>query len=557
MKTMLEKLPALRPLYLIALLLLVVSIAYPLISLFRESFVHGDALSLQNYARFFSPDASRSLQALWGSVWISVVSVLFAAIIGVPLAFLFERMELPASRFLAAVATLPIVLPPLVGVIAFMFLLGETGILPRLLQALLSLEAPPFYLEGVSGVIVVHAYSFYVYFFLFSRAALKRLDGSILEAAASLGAGTWRVYTRVLLPQLWPALSAAAIVVFMISMASFSAPFIFSGNYRVLSVEIYYNKMQGDMPLAITQSVMLGVISIIFLYFNLRSERVGGSAGQKGVPLPPRPITTPAGRMIAGAIATLASLVLVLPHLTLFLISFTRDGSWTTQLLPDTFTIDNFIKLFNRPRSLQPIANSARMAVLATAANMVFAVAFAYWNTQRRMRLKGATETLIMLPWAIPGTVVAIALIVAFNEPHWFTGGMILVGTFWLLPLAYFIRHLPVVYRASHAAFQQFERSQEEAARSLGAGGWLVFRRVILPAVWPGIVAGGLLAMVMSLGEFVSSILIYTFANQPISVAILQEIRLFNLGSAAAYGVILTVMIFLVTWLSARWGELR
>lgn len=544
----------LRWLLFLSLLLLIV---YPLAVMFEQSLRTGGSWSLANYLRFFSLQESRSLQALWGSVYLSLTTVLLAGLIGVPLALLFERIDLPAKKFLAAIATLPIVLPPLVGVVAFLFLLGESGMLPRLLQALFGLDKPPFYLKGLGAVLTVHAYSFYVYFFLFTRAAFRRLDGATVEAAQSLSAGGWRIYRSVILPQLRPAISAAAILVFMISMASFSAPFIFPGDYRVLTVEIYRNKLQGDMPMAITQSVMLGLISIIFLYLNLRGEQTMAAAGQKGVPLPPRPLAGRAGRVTAGVIAAFAAFVLALPHLTLFLIAFVENGSWTTQVLPDTFTLGNFRHLLTSPRAVEPILNSTKMAVLATLANGVFAVTFAYWHTQKRQHAAKWSETVIMLPWAIPGTVVAIALIVTFNRPHWFTGGAVLVGTFWLLPMAYFIRHLPIVYRASHAAFLQFDRSQEEAARSLGGGHWLVFRRVIIPAVWPGVLAGSLLAFVMSLGEFVSSILIYTFANRPISVAILGEIRLYNLGNSAAYGVVLTLMIFAVTYLSSRWGELR
>ncbi|MDQ7054556.1 MAG: ABC transporter permease subunit [candidate division KSB1 bacterium] len=205
----------------------------------------------------------------------------------------------------------------------------------------------------------------------------------------------------------------------------------------------------------------------------------------------------------------------------------------------------------------EPVVNSLKMAALATLGNVGVAVALAYWNARGRWRWGSFSEILVMLPWAIPGTVIAIALIVAFNQPRWLTFGQVLVGSFWILPLAYFIRHLPVVYRACHAAFTRFDPALEEAARSLGAGGVRVWRKIILPAIRPGLLAGGLLALVMSLGEFVSSILLYTFSNRPISVAILSEIRLFNLGSAAAYGMFLTFLILAITYISSRWGELE
>ncbi len=542
----------------IALLaVLVATILVPIVQLIARSFRVDGGFGLQHYLVFFDAGRSTSLQALWGSVWVSLLSTLFAALIGVPLAFLFERFELPFKNLLGTIAILPVVLPPLVGVVAFMFLLSESGILPRLLQAVLHLERPPFSLSGIQAVIAVHAYSFYVYFFLFIRAALKRLDGATLEAARSLGASSSMVFRRVIFPQIRPAFSAAAVLVFMISMASFSAPFIFAGETRILTVEIYNSKLQGNMSMAITQSVMLAAISLLFLGLALRGERRFLGAAQKGLPLPPRPIRSTWARAVAAVLAALAGLILILPHLTLFLLSFVKNGTWTSQLLPDTFTLENYWNLLREPNVAEPVINSLKMATLATLGNVLLAVALAYWNVRGRWRWGSFSEILVMLPWAIPGTVIAIALIVAFNQPRWLTFGQVLVGTFWILPLAYFIRHLPVVYRACHAAFTRFDPALEEAARSLGASGVRVWRKVILPAIRPGLLAGGLLALVMSLGEFVSSILLYTFSNRPISVAILSEIRLFNLGSAAAYGMFLTILIFGITYISSRWGELE
>ncbi len=539
----------------LVLLLLFLTIVYPLWQLFTASLMHEGGWSLRHYLEFFDAGGNHSLAALGGSVVVSLATVVLAGLIGIPLAFLFERFELPGKRLLSVLATLPIVLPPLVGVVAFMVLLGDSGMLPRLLQSAFGLEHQPFRLQGVTGILIVHAYSFYVYFFLFVRAALKRLDGSTIEAAQSLGADQARILFRVVLPQLRPAITASGILVFMISMASFSAPLLFAGNFRILTVEIFKNKMQGNMPMAIAQSVMLAVISIVFLIFSLRQGQEGGTAGQKGVPLPPRPIRSAGARFAAVVIATVASIFLALPHLTLLLISFVEKGSWTSQVLPDTFTLDYYRAVFSDARVSEPIVNSLKMAALATAANLFIATLMAYWNTQTKWRFARAGEMMIMLPWAVPGTVIAIALIVAFNQPHWFTGGAILVGSFWILPLAYFIRHLPVVYRAGHAAFQRFDPAQEEAARSLGAGSLMTFRHVLLPAVRPALLSGALLAAVMSLGEFVSSILLYTYENKPISMAIYNEFR-DNLGGAATYGVLLTILIFAISWLSEKWGEI-
>ena len=216
--------PGRRTLWLAAplLLLLLWLFVYPNLVVLGESVAGEAGLTLDAYREFFATRAE--LEALWSSVWISAVSVVLCGLIGVPLAFLFSRYDFPGRTLFGALAALPVLLPPLVGAIAFMFLFGDSGILTRLVQDALGLAEPPWRLSGAPAILLVHAYTMYVYFYLFVRAGLMRLDEATVEAARSLGAGRWRTFRKVTLPLLTPSLSAAALLVFMTSMASFSAP---------------------------------------------------------------------------------------------------------------------------------------------------------------------------------------------------------------------------------------------------------------------------------------------------------------------------------------------
>lgn len=157
-----------------------------------------------------------------------------------------------------------------------------------------------------------------------------------------------------------------------------------------------------------------------------------------------------------------------------------------------------------------------------------------------------------MIPWALPATVIGMNLIFAFNEPTIFSFGNILVGTFWILPLAYFIRHIPLVVRSTNAVLEQLDDSIEEAARSLGAKWFYTFRKVILPIIMPGVLAGTLLAFVESVGEFPTSVLLYTLSNRPISIEIMNQLRMFNMGQAAAYGMIQIAIIAIILFISNK-----
>jgi len=527
---------------------------YPTLNVFLQSFYRTGLLSLENYREFFNLENRSNLEALGNSLFVSIGSVILSALIGMPLAFIFTRYRFPGRDIFSSLATLPFVLPPLVGVISFMFLYGETGIFPRGIQAIFHLDNTPFAVDGVPAIFLVHAYTMYVYFYMFVSSALKNIDASIIESAYNLGASRWMVLRRIILPLLTPALVAASLLVFMTSMASFSAPFLFAPDYRILSLQIYFSKINNDLEMAATQTVMLSAISLIFLLvMQWYSERRKYVMALKGLSPHETEIKGKFGRYIMGATGMLIVLILLLPHITIILMSFVRDGSWTWQILPPEYTYDNYRSLLANPGVLEPIVNSLKMSSIATAGNFLFGVLAAYLLAKRHLFGKRVMEILIMVPWALPGTVVAMNLILAFNKPGFLTGNQIIVSTFWILPLAYFIRNIPLVFRSTYAALQQLDDSLEESARNLGASRFYAFRRVIMPVVAPGVLAGVLLSFVTALGEFVASILLYIPSNKPISVEIYSQLdRLSNFGTASAYSVLLIVLVSIVLVFSNR-----
>jgi iron(III) transport system permease protein len=528
------------------------TVLYPHLFVLGDSFVVEGAFSLQGYRDFFTSRAE--LTALWGSIWISVGSVILSALIGIPLGFLFSRFDFPGRTLFGALAALPVLLPPLVGVIAFLFLYGESGIVTRTVQLVFGLDSPPWRLVGGWAILLVHAYSMYVYFYLFTAAGLARLDPSAGEAAASLGAGRVRTFFRVTLPMLGPSLGAASVLVFMTSMASFSAPYIFGGGFRVLTTQIFTSKVNGELTMAMVETVVLASASLLFLLVLRRFERGREFAAVgKGLGAPRQEVTARWARIGIPLVGVGGVLLLLLPHLTLLLVSFVPEGSWTMQILPTRYTLDNYRSLFSNPQLWTPVANSLQMATLATAGNLLFCFLLAYLIVRGRFRGRGSLVFLTMLPWALPGTVIAMALATTFSASQPWFGRFVLVGTFWILPLAYFVRNIPLVAQAAIASFRQYDFTMEEAAHSLGASWLLTMRKIAAPLVLPGLAAGGLLAFVAALGEFVSSILLYSYRSRPISVEILAQLRAFDFGAAAALGVVLVVLMAIVFAIGGRW----
>jgi len=545
-------------LLLIAALVLLYGVIYPNISVVTASLQQSGNWTLVNYREALSQRIV--IVALLNSLGLSLGTVLLCALIGVPLAFLFERYSFPGRQFFAALSAMPLVLPPLVGTLAFIFLCGESGILARSIQNLLHLQNPPWSLRGWPALLLFHVYTMYPFFYVLTGAGLRRIDASLAEAARSLGAAKLTVLWRVLLPQLTPSLIAGALLTFMTSMASFSAPLFFGGSFRVLTLEIFTARQRGDTTMAVTETVILAVISLAALVVFQRYEgtRRFAAAALKGAPRRREVIKGGAARTLAIVGGIIFSVLLILPVLTLVVISFAREGSWTTQTLPGAYTLVNYQRLVTEPQSTEVFFNSFTMSALAALAALLWSFCIVVLVVKRKRRAwHRLLSLLVLIPWALPGTVVAVSIAEAYGRPSVLLGNFVLVGTFWILPAVYFLRFMPLVVRAVQASTEQIDPTLDEAAGSLGARVWQRFLRVTLPLVWPGAIAGTLLAFVVALGEYVASVLVFVPANRPISIAIASEVRDFNLGTAAAYGVVLIAVIAISMFVAGKLERMR
>lgn len=545
--------PHLLVLFIIAVVVLLYGVVYPNLQLVITSLRTDNAWSLTNYGLVFSQ--SIIFQSMVTSIGISLLTVLFSGLVGVPLAFLFERFEFPGQRLFAALTAMPLVLPPLVGTVAFILLCGESGLLARIVQSLFRIETSPWSLRGWPAILLFHTYTMYPFFYVLTGAGLRRMDAGLAEAARVLGARPLYTFFKVVIPQLTPSLIAAGLLTFMTSMASFSAPLLFGGNVRVLTLEIFTARQRGDNRLAVTETIVLAMISLSALLFFQRYEgtRKFVAAAMKGAPRLRKSVQHGRTRTLAMICGVCFSLLLFLPIATLVLVSFARDGQWTTQTLPPSYTFGNYQRILTDPSAGEVFVNSLSMSAIAAFAALLWSFCVATLVTSKGWQLgKRLLSLLVLVPWALPGTVVAVSIADAYGKPSWLLGSYILIGTFWILPVIYFLRFMPLVVRAVQSNMEQLDPALERAAASLGAKWWRRLTRVTLPLVWPGAVAGTLLAFVIALGEYVASVLVFVPTNRPVSIAIASELRNFNLGAASAYGVILIIVISLSMLVAAK-----
>ncbi len=519
----------------------------PMFASLKESLFAQGALTVAHYERMVS--ASRYLSAMLNSLWVSVLTVAGAGTVGTALAFLFWRYTFPFKQGVSQLLLLPIGLPPLVGVFAFQLLYSEAGVLPRAIQAMFGLSEPPFSFEGAWAVLFVHLYSFFVHFYLFVYASLAKVDYALVEAARTFGASRAKVFVKILLPLIRPALLSASLIVFVLSMASFTAPLLFASKMPFLTVEIYNQKIGGEFGIASALTVLLILISSSLLFVFEKLNDVRTVLAQRGSvrSVPMKPISVGAAVGLAGMV-----LFVIMPIAMLVLMSFSEMPASSRSILPTAFGIGNYVRLFKEANFYEPFVNSFSMAGLASVANLLFGVAAGILMASRKVMFKSAVSVVFLLPFAVPATALGVNLIATFNQPSVFAFGQTLVGTMWILPLAYFIRHLPYITRSVSSVLANFDKSLSEVAATLGASPFSVVRRVIVPIALSAIASGFVFTFVSAFSEFPCSVLLYSPDAMPISVAIFSSLRLGEFGVASAQGVLLVGVVF-VTTIGAQW----
>nr|WP_320008601.1 iron ABC transporter permease [Maridesulfovibrio sp.] len=530
-------------------------ILFPALTTLQKSLGTEFGFGWENYFDFFT--STSSLLVLQNTLVLGALTVLFCGIVGIGLAFLVHYFECPHRNLLDKLLLLPVMMPGIIIVFAFVQLYGESGLVTKTLQLLLGLDEIPYNFSGLSGILFVHIYTQYVYFYLTVSLAIKQIDFAVIESARILGASRFKVFVSVILPCVAPAIITSAAVTFMTGVGSFSAPSIIGGGYKVLTTQILLSKANNFMEMAAVQVIVLTVISMVFFallrWYEKRRLFVGSV---KGVPFQSVRIKSSFLRHLASGIKFVLLFLILLPFITIIVLSFVESSSWMVSIYPQEFSLINFKAIFLKARKFRPFMNSMEMSVLAAFVCLLVAVPASWIIEKTNLKFRGLVEFLVVLPWALPASAIAINLIIANSSPTIFSFNTVLVGTYALLPLGYFIKSLPIVVRVTHISFQGLNSTLLEASRSLGATGFRTFRKVALPIIYPGLLAGFLYVFVRSIGEYTISTFLYTAANKPVSIAMVNAIFEYDIGLAMAYGTLLMLMTVVLSFVITKLSPL-
>jgi iron(III) transport system permease protein len=522
--------------------ILVALVVLPQLWLVRASLTGPRGFTLAHFAQFFT--GARYLAALRNSVIASLLVCAFAFVVAVPLAFAHARYVLPGKGAILTLAAMATVTPPFLGAYVWVMLLGWSGFLS---VALRRIGIPFDSIMGLGGIVWVGTWSAVGLVFMFAYDAFSTMDPSLEEAAMSVGASRLRAYMQVSLPMATPALLTVGYLVLMAAFTDFGTPKIVGGDIEVLPV-LVYNAFLGEVStqpaMASTASLVMVAISTLVLMvqrwaLTRRSYAFAGSARAR-----PRPLSR-TGSIVVLAWTAVVFLLVFTPHVVVTGLSF---FTWTMDVPHLPVTLGNYEVLARR--SLSPVLVSYGLALVSTLAAVIVGVLVAYVVVRKSFGLIGpALNALVMLPYLIPGTVLAVGLIVAFSRPP-----LALTGTGAILAIAYFIRKLPYAMKAAESALYQVHPSMEEAAMSVGAPPARAFRDVTVRLILPGLASGATVTFLATITELSATIMLYSAAWTTMTVVIFQAAQgmggVFGLASATA--VVMMVSIYVPLYLVRR-----
>ncbi len=532
--------------FVLTLAIFAVLFLYPLVMVLKGGFFDENGhFNLKYIAGVFKNPIYA--QGLLNSVAIALGTTTLVCLIAVPLAVIASRFDFPGKKLFSALILVPMILPPFVGAIGFQQLLGQYGVINSFFGLTKDWLGDGRYF----GVIILQALNLYPILYLNVSAALANIDPAMEQAAANLGASALTRFRRITLPLIMPGLFAGGTIVFIWSFTELGTPLIMN-YYRCTPVQIFDALKEinsNRFPFALV-FVMLAASLLLYSISKFAFGRNSYAMAAKAtVGATTRKLTRGRGWLAMLPFA-LITFIALLPHIGVVLTSFSQPGAWYQSVLPKQYTAGNYVEALGHSMTVSSIRNSLLYSSLAVFFNIALGVAIAFVVVRSTIRVRGALDTLAMLPLAVPGIVMAFGYLAISS---WFAQIPAVKSSPMLkslldvqtnptlfLVIAYAVRRLPYMVRSAVAGLQQTSATLEEASANLGAPWWTTLRRITLPLILANLIAGAMLAFAFSMLEVSDSLMLAQRQDYwPITKTIYELFQLIGTGKyvAAALGV--------------------
>ena len=505
------------------------------------------AFTLLNFHDFFANDLFR--RSFWNSIWVAVMTVAGASLIALPLAYITTRFEFRGSALIQTLGFLPLVMPPFVGAVAMTLLFGRNGSINLLLDEYFDFKIP--FMEGLWGVVFVEALHYFPFILVNLSTSLRNIDRSMEEAAQNLGCSGFRLFRRIVLPLAMPGYIAGASLVFVKVFDDLATPLLL--NVKDMMAPQAYLRITSigiADPMGYVISVMLVIASVLAVWLSIRSlgskdyatvQRGGGGLAKRQL----KPMEAAAAY---GTVIFILLLVLS-PHIGLTLLSFATV--WSFSALPDGYTLAHYTRVFSDSATF--LSNTLLYASLAAFIDVIIGGAIAYLVLRTKLNGRHMLDWLATAALAIPGVVIGIGYLRSFYDIS-LPGGKPL-ATFWvMIVLALAIRRLPYALRACYAALQQISASLEEAAENLGATKARTAKRILIPLMTGGMLAGFVTSFSTAAVELSATLmLVQSNDDAPLAYGIYVFMQsTAGRGAGAALGIVAVIFVGLCTYISQR-----
>jgi len=516
--------PVLLSLVLVIFGLLALFILFPLLRVVQHSLWYRGTFNPKYLIQFFQ--RRYYWQALTHSLTVAGLVSVIGTAVGFVFAYGITRTDIPAKGLFRLIAIAPIVSPPFLIALAAIFLFGNHGVVTDALNL-------DWDIYGLPGLVLTETLAYFPIAFMILEGVLSKIDPSIEEAALDMGASKLRTFFTVTLPLSIPGIASAMLLVFIRSLEDFGNPVVIAGRYRVLTVEAYH-AVTGmyNMPLGATLSLIMLVptlmIFVVQKYYVSRRSYITVTGRPSGVGLKsPEPhVKYP----VLGLMLGLSGFILLMYGVVLW-------GSFTKLWGVDhSLTLDNYLYVFKAGG--QYMKDTVTIALIATPIGGVLSMLIAYLVTRKRFPGHRLMEFVSMLNFAVPGVVVGIGYILAFNTPP-----VQLTGTALIIILVFVFRRMPVGIQDAIAQLQQIDPAIEEASSSLGAGFFRTFGRVTLPLIAPALLSSLVYIFVRCMTAISAVVFVVSAGWQLLTVALLYEVDQANLAGAAAYGYVIIAIV--------------
>lgn len=513
------------------LALFMVFVVFPLaLVLYKSVLMEDGSISFAYFEKFFSKKFYWS--TLVNSFKVTIASTLVSAVLGLIMAYILRSVKIKGSKYLNILIVISYLSPPFIGAYAWVQLLGRNGFLTRILNSVFHVQLGGIY--GFTGIVLVFSLQSFPLVYMYVSGALKNLDNSLNEAAESLGCTALQRVWKIIVPLVTPTLLASSLLVFMRVFSDFGTPMLIGEGYKTFPV-LLYSQFMGEVSTDDHYAAALCVIVIgITLIMFFLQKYIGNRLTYSMSALKPMEAEKATGirNIIAHMFVYAVVLIAILPQLTVMVTSFmeTRGASYTGK-----FTLENYKNIL-MPKNVSTITNTYKYGLIAILSVVVIGVLVSYLTVRKKSFLTSLLDTLTMFPYIIPGSVLGISFLYAFNKKP-----LLLSGTAVIIIVSLCIRRMPYTIRSSTAIIGQISPNIEEAAISLGATEMKSFITITVPMMMAGVLSGAIMSWITLISELSSSVILYTSRTQTLTVAIYAEVIRSNFGNAAAYSTILTI----------------